>query len=193
MTILRTLTLKPDHQRGIDVYELYVDGAPLRALLTETDAEDAEANEGDVVGDTIPVLWHGQRFGVPEEVGVLLGERPPTVEGGRVPIYVCPVCGDIDCGAVTAVIERTPATVTWRDLRWTDAGRDDEEPIRFGGGPFVFDAAQHDAELRRFAASSRTASASRPPEEPPPAATSWWSRVRGPRSARLQPRHSSGG
>lgn len=162
MTLTNRLTLQPFTTRGIDVYELLVDGTPVRDLVTDTADGDWDVPGLGVAGDTIPVLWHGRPFGVPDEVGMLLGERSPTLEGGRVPLYVCPECGDIGCGALTAVIERSGDHVTWRDFGWDDAGQDGEDPTRFTGGPFVFDAVQHDAELRRFAASSRAASANRP-------------------------------
>lgn len=35
---------------------------------------------------------------------------------GRVMIYVCPECGDIDCGAVTAVIKDYGYSIIWKDF-----------------------------------------------------------------------------
>ncbi|MGW4488073.1 hypothetical protein ACWEOE_30030 [Amycolatopsis sp. NPDC004368] len=72
----------------------------------------------------------------------------PPFPDGRVPLYVCPECGDLGCGAVTAVIERTADEVVWRDF-----GRQtDYDPAVFferytGLGPFRFDRAQYDAVL----------------------------------------------
>ena len=49
------------------------------------------------------------------EEDVLLPEQPPDLDG-RVAIFVCWVCGDLDCGAVTVVIERDGDEIVWRDL-----------------------------------------------------------------------------
>jgi hypothetical protein len=49
------------------------------------------------------------------EEDTLLPEQPPDLDG-RVAIFVCWVCGDLDCGAVTVVIERDGDEIIWRDL-----------------------------------------------------------------------------
>src|ERR1700750_3043755 len=38
------------------------------------------------------------------------------LESGRVMIYVCPACGDIDCGAVTALISDRGDRIIWQDF-----------------------------------------------------------------------------
>ena len=38
------------------------------------------------------------------------------LETGRVMIYVCPECGDIDCGAITAVILDMGTKIVWKDF-----------------------------------------------------------------------------
>ena len=45
----------------------------------------------------------------------------------RVAVYVCKECGDVDCGGITAVIERAGDEFVWRDLavsrpEWDDEG-----------------------------------------------------------------------
>ena len=53
---------------------------------------------------------------VPEEderaAARLLGEEPPDA-GDRVSLYVCAECGDLECGAITAVIEQQGSAVVW--------------------------------------------------------------------------------
>jgi hypothetical protein len=46
----------------------------------------------------------------------LLLRLPSGLESGRVPLYVCAECGDLDCGAVTAHIERTADAFVWSDF-----------------------------------------------------------------------------
>jgi hypothetical protein len=45
----------------------------------------------------------------------LLGREGPDLEG-RVAIYICPECGDLDCGAITAKIEREGNETVWRGM-----------------------------------------------------------------------------
>jgi hypothetical protein len=56
---------------------------------------------------------------------------------GRLMIYVCPECGDIDCGAITASFEDLGDRIVWKDFGYeTDYGGlseeySDIEPIEF--------------------------------------------------------------
>lgn len=156
--MLNRLTLvpgsAPEHQAFF--WEPAVDGRLLRTLLGDPgDGLDAEAHTVEPVGRSIPVFVHSWPVPLLDDALVLLGERPPELPGGRVAFYVCPSCGDLDCGAVSGVVERTATQVVWRDFRWDALSDDDGDHLRYRGGPFVFDRAQHDAELRRFVASSR--------------------------------------
>lgn len=62
--------------------------------------------------------------------------EPPDI-GGRTALYVCAECGDLDCGAITAVLAHEADLVIWRDFAhswpdWGDGGvwRNDEEPFQ---------------------------------------------------------------
>lgn len=59
------------------------------------------------------------------EVGRLLLDTPSRLPGRRHPLYCCPECGDLSCGAVTAVIVRHDKHIIWRDFGWQD--EDDPE------------------------------------------------------------------
>jgi hypothetical protein len=57
---------------------------------------------------------------------------------GRVMIYVCPECGDIDCGAITAVILDLGSKIVWKDFGYeTGYGGVTEEYPNFE--PIEFD------------------------------------------------------
>lgn len=43
-------------------------------------------------------------------------EEKSQVKSGRVMIYVCPECGDIDCGAITAIISDLGDRIVWSDF-----------------------------------------------------------------------------
>ena len=72
------------------------------------------------------------------------------LEQGRLPLYGCPECLDIQCGALTAHVERSAddATVRWSDLRWEDTYTHHEEVADLSSvGPFTFTATQYDSVL----------------------------------------------
>lgn len=67
----------------------------------------------------------------------LLVEAPPDYPPNRVAIFVCPECGDLGCGAITAAVTRDDNLVVWDDFRWeTDIA--DEATTCFSVGPFCF-------------------------------------------------------
>jgi hypothetical protein len=64
---------------------------------------------------------------------------------GRVPLYVCAECGDLGCGAITALAERTSDGFVWRDFAFEnnyDASIIDVESYR-AVGPFVFNKTEY--------------------------------------------------
>ncbi|WP_184509145.1 hypothetical protein [Terracoccus luteus] len=46
----------------------------------------------------------------------LLGDAPGDLPDGRVSLYVCPECGDLGCGAVTARLTFDADVVTWQAI-----------------------------------------------------------------------------
>ncbi|NTW40220.1 MAG: hypothetical protein HGA44_10100 [Cellulomonadaceae bacterium] len=146
-----TLALGRSEQFGLVYSELVVDGRPLRELLSLEPRDEIldHANRGPA-GENVAVLVHNWPMAGAGGARVLLGEETSELADGRVPLYVCPVCGDLGCGAVSALVERSASHVIWRDFGWEVGWDDGEEEIRFVGGPFVFDRRQYDAELREF-------------------------------------------
>ncbi|MFD0662877.1 hypothetical protein [Thermocatellispora tengchongensis] len=58
---------------------------------------------------------------------------------------MCPECGDLGCGAVTAAVEFSPGQVVWRDLgRQTDYCDQVDHDAFSGIGPFVFERAPYE-------------------------------------------------
>lgn len=82
----------------------------------------------------------------------LLGKTASRLPSGRVPLYVCPECGDVDCGTVAVRIAFSADTVVWSDFTlevtyyWDDPTERVQE--RYPNvGPFVFDRVQYEAVL----------------------------------------------
>lgn len=155
--MLSRLALVPGSapERGAFFWEPTVDGVPARRLLRFDDPEDVDLDVRGLgpVGENVPVFVHGSPLPWVGRALALLGEHPADqLDDGRVPLYVCSACGDTGCGAIGMRLERTATTVTWRDFRSETGpnGPADDPLVVVPGGPFVFDRAQHDAEVRRF-------------------------------------------
>ena len=85
--------------------DLVVDGRPLGPLIRD-------------VQDCISRLGWGPDAFRREALAALLLEQDADFPGGRVALFVCPECGDLGCGAITAIVELDGPTVTWRDFSY---------------------------------------------------------------------------
>jgi hypothetical protein len=66
---------------------------------------------------------------------------------GRLPLYVCPMCADLGCGAITVEVVHEASVVTWRDFQVED-GLEHNEHIDLTRFPsFTFDRGQYEAAL----------------------------------------------
>ncbi|MYY09907.1 oxidoreductase [Streptomyces sp. SID4919] len=131
-----------EFQAHRDFVDFIVDGRPLLFRLADLDAVSPLAS------DVPPAIFTAQ-------VRCLLLEAPAPLPGGRYVIYGCPECRAIECGAVTAVIERdaaSPDDYVWRDFAWQTSAHAD---LAFNGyhgtGPFRFRGAEYRDALARIA------------------------------------------
>ncbi|QKV91771.1 oxidoreductase [Streptomyces sp. NA02950] len=129
------------YQMHRDFLDFTVDGGPLLPRLPDLDVVSSLAL------DLGPAAFT-------EQVSGLLLETDAPLEGGRFVIYGCPECEGLECGALTAVIERDGPDVVWRDFVWqTDhAAPDAERDALPGIGPYRFRGDQYRTELKRLLA-----------------------------------------
>lgn len=66
--------------------------------------------------------------------------------GYRVPLFVCPECGDFACGTITARVSRTELGVQWSDFAYEN-GFDPGSKLTLG--PFEFEWAAYLSEIER--------------------------------------------
>lgn len=137
-----------DFQVHRDFVDFIVNGRPLLFQLSDLDAVSPLAS------DVPPAIFtHHVR-------GLLLEARAPLLDDRHV-IYGCPECEDLDCGAVTAVIERAADgtdTYVWRDFAWQTTDRVDLELNGYHGiGPFRFQGAGYREALRQLLADGEPA------------------------------------
>lgn len=123
-----------DYQVHRDFVDFIVNGRPLLFQLSDLDAVSPLAS------DVPPAIFtHHVR-------GLLLETQAPLLDDRHV-IYGCPECEGLECGAVTAVIERAPDgtdAYVWRDFAWQTAERADLELNGYHGiGPFRFEGAEY--------------------------------------------------
>ena len=133
------------HQVHRDFMDFVVDGRPLLFQLCDLDAVSPLAS------DIPPAIFTAQ-------VRTLLLDAPAPLADGRCVIYGCPECEGIECGAVTAVIERDGEDVVWRDFAWQTSETADLELNGYQGiGPFRFRGDAYRAELEGLLADGEDA------------------------------------
>jgi hypothetical protein len=135
-----------EYQVHRDFMDFIVDGRPLLFQLSDLDAVSPLAS------DVPPAIFT-------DHVRRLLLEADAPLSGGRYVIYGCPECESLECGAVTAVIERDGTDVVWRDFAWqTYATVDMDQGGYHGIGPFRFNGDQYRNERARLLPAADTAS-----------------------------------
>ncbi|MEU8876463.1 oxidoreductase [Streptomyces javensis] len=126
------------YQTHRDFLDFVVDGRPLLTRLADLDAVS-------------PLTADIEPSALAEQVRGLLLESDAPLEGGRFVIYGCPECEGLECGVVTAAIERDGADFVWRDFVWqTDKSPDVDLNGYHGIGPYRFRGEQYRAALERL-------------------------------------------
>jgi hypothetical protein len=108
--------------------------------------------------DLCSVLWIDPP--VPEErdnsVLRLLKELPGDLPNDRVSLYICPECGDIGCGSITAKISINGDEVVWSEFGYEKNYEDSVLMELFAArGSFSFDRFGYEAKLRDLIAQHR--------------------------------------
>jgi hypothetical protein len=92
--------------------------------------------QGDLIGCLGWLPAESQKIIIEE----LLAKRCSVLENDRYPIYVCPECGDIGCGAITVQIIETDDAYIWQSFGYEnnyDKSMSDFDSYK-GVGPFCF-------------------------------------------------------
>jgi hypothetical protein len=111
---------------------------------------------GVAPGGFIGCLGWGESAYQGELVQRLLLARPAELETGRQVLYVCPECGDIGCGAITAVIDQAGDSYLWSQFGLERNYQLDEDSPLFdlseyaAIGPFRFDKQQYSNALTNW-------------------------------------------
>lgn len=88
--------------------------------------------------------WSGNVVWEQPGVERLLGEAAPEGWAKQPSLYVCPECGDLDCGAITVKVEKLDDIVVWSAFAWEHPNYEEpDDPYYYPietVGPFSFEA-----------------------------------------------------
>lgn len=70
--------------------------------------------------DLISVLQHKEDAAQREEIEKLLLKSPSELDSGRYFLFVCPMCADLGCGAITVSIRIEGEKIIWCDFSYED-------------------------------------------------------------------------
>ena len=95
---------------------------------------------GECGFDNISCLGWGDVKSQHVAIDRLLRRAPTDFPDERNSVYICPACGDLDCGAITLIIEEQGELVVWRDFGFENTYEDTVERESLADiGPFFFD------------------------------------------------------
>lgn len=101
------------------------------------------------VGDRMGVFgWRGAKEDR-RSARQFMGREPSDFPDGRVPLYICPLCGDLGCGALSAKVSFQDGCVVWSDFGTQALGSELvllEDPIR----DLWFDRTAYESLLRSY-------------------------------------------
>lgn len=112
-----------------DYLDFVVDGRSLRERVLES--------------DTVGVLGWLPAKAERAAAAQLLLRQSSEMPSRRVPLYICPECGNLDCGTLTARIGKTSDAFVWSNFAWEVMYTDDIESYDMiesyeNVGPFAF-------------------------------------------------------
>jgi hypothetical protein len=81
-------------------------------------------------------------------VNKLLLKEPADLPNNRHCLYVCPECGDLECGAITAVIERRGDEIIWCDFGFQSNPDKIRANQSFNDISFTFERAQYNQAIK---------------------------------------------
>ncbi|RQH06870.1 hypothetical protein [Bradyrhizobium sp. RP6] len=80
----------------------------------------------------------------------LLTSAVPIGGSNRTALYVCPECGDLACGAITALVSRSDGVVRWSDFAYENGHSSEIKLSKVG--PFAFHWTSYVTEIERACA-----------------------------------------
>jgi hypothetical protein len=92
--------------------------------------------------DVVPRLGRNLVLVDVETRDLLLLEKKGDTASGRVALYLCPLCGDLGCGAISVKITRENSDILWSEFAWETDCSDHFQSIE-KLGPYRFREADY--------------------------------------------------
>jgi hypothetical protein len=85
-------------------------------------------------------------------IGRLLLVEPADLPNNRRSLYVCHICGDLGCGAVSVNVEQSASSINWSSFGFENSLSDDLGCLDLDSlafvGPFAFDSSHYEDVMR---------------------------------------------
>ena len=107
--------------------DFVIDGQSLRDILQP--------------GDLIGCLGWLSSQAEEQLIRQLMLRQPSQLENQSYELYICPECGDLECGAITVQIEKTANNFIWKDFQYYN-GYNDPDFLQ-DIGPFQFNKTEY--------------------------------------------------
>lgn len=117
------------HERNY--FDFIVSGQSVKTLL--------KADGLDLIS---PFGWGDKNY-EQELIKEFTGLKRSEIPSGRIMLYICPECGDIGCGAITADIEINDDKVIWKNFGYENNDSEIDFESYKGIEPFQFDKADY--------------------------------------------------
>ena len=90
-----------------------------------------------------PLGWGEKTDYEQRQINEFIGIEKPELKPDRTKFYVCPECGDIDCGAITGTIHFSENHVVWKDFGYENSLSEPDFETYRNIGPFTFDRIEY--------------------------------------------------
>ena len=112
---MRQKRITNSNQTPREFFDFFVDSVSLKSILG--------AENADFIS---PFGWLDKKYErqVIEEFRL---KNKPELSSGRTMIYICPECGDIECGAITVKISKLDNKIIWSDFAFESGNKIDHK------------------------------------------------------------------
>lgn len=132
LTFKRIIRKKEANTTERNYFDFIISGKSLSEIL--------DAEKYDLIGI---FGWIQNKVYENQQIEEFIGNNKSELKSGRIPLYVCPECGDISCGAITSEIEFNENQIIWKNFGYEN----EIDEIDFEGfeniGPYIFDKSEY--------------------------------------------------
>ncbi|HEV2800905.1 MAG TPA: hypothetical protein VGW12_10435 [Pyrinomonadaceae bacterium] len=142
--------LRPAMNGDVPYLDIVIDDQPLATYFV--------GRLGAIPDCVSPLGWSASEQHERGQFRRFLLEEPPDLPNGRNSILVCHLCGDLACGAYSAIFIREGGLIRWNDFGYESTldFETAEIPIPSSVSAFIFSWEQYEGELRRHLTSRST-------------------------------------